>query len=99
MIVRSVLGLGKSLEIPVLAEGVETAQQLEFLSAEDCGEVQGFYFGRPASAEHIRKILAAGYAEVQLFTDELCVPDEAGKKITSIAEAKGRGRRPRPSAA
>ena len=60
MIVRSVLGLGKSLEIPVLAEGVETHEQLEFLRSIECEEVQGYYFGRPASAEQIRQIVASG---------------------------------------
>ncbi len=95
MIVRSVLGLGKSLEIPVLAEGVETADQLEFLSAEDCGQVQGFYFGRPASAEHIRKKLEAGFAEVEIFAE--FIPDGADAKVTPISEARRKqgGSRPR----
>jgi diguanylate cyclase (GGDEF)-like protein/PAS domain S-box-containing protein len=99
MIVRSVLGLGKSLEIPVLAEGVETAQQLEFLNAEDCGEVQGFYFGRPASADQIRTTLASGYAEAVLFAENLLIPEETTGKVTPITAAKGKRRRSGPSAA
>jgi EAL domain-containing protein (putative c-di-GMP-specific phosphodiesterase class I) len=94
MIVRSVLGLGKSLDIPVLAEGVETAQQLEFLSSEDCGQVQGFYFGRPASSEQIRKALISGYAEVELFDEDLVIPDEARSKVASIAAKRRQGSRP-----
>ena len=47
-IVRAVLSLGRSLEIPVTAEGVETAEQLEFLRGEACAEVQGYAIGRPA---------------------------------------------------
>lgn len=47
-IVRAVLSLGRSLEIPVTAEGVETAEQLEFLRREACTEVQGYAIGRPA---------------------------------------------------
>jgi diguanylate cyclase (GGDEF)-like protein len=47
-IVRAVLSLGRSLEIPVTAEGVETAEQLEFLRGEACTEVQGYAIGRPA---------------------------------------------------
>ncbi len=46
-IVRSVIGLARGLKIPVVAEGVETKAQLEFLSQESCDEVQGFLVGRP----------------------------------------------------
>lgn len=48
-IVRSVLALGRSLNIPVLAEGIETACQLDLLGQEGCDIVQGYYLGRPAS--------------------------------------------------
>ena len=47
-IVRAVLGLGLSLGIPVVAEGVETDQQRQFLRGEGCAELQGFGIGRPA---------------------------------------------------
>ncbi len=50
-IVRAVLGLGRSLDIPVVAEGVETADQLEFLKGEDCAIVQGWLIGRPSAAD------------------------------------------------
>jgi predicted signal transduction protein with EAL and GGDEF domain len=46
-IVRAVLALGKSLEVPVLAEGIETPVQLAILEAEGCDEAQGYFIGRP----------------------------------------------------
>ncbi|MEH3146352.1 MAG: EAL domain-containing protein [Methylobacterium frigidaeris] len=47
-IVRSVLGLGRGLDLPVVAEGVETQQELSFLQAEGCQGAQGYLIGRPA---------------------------------------------------
>ena len=46
-IVRAILALGRSLSVPVLAEGVETHAQLEVLRVEGCNEAQGFLLGRP----------------------------------------------------
>ncbi len=46
-IVRTVLGLGRGLGLPVLAEGVETSAELAFLDAEACQEAQGYLIGRP----------------------------------------------------
>ncbi|HEY4141801.1 MAG TPA: EAL domain-containing protein [Pseudolabrys sp.] len=46
-IIRAVVALGRGLGVPVLAEGVETADQLKFLAAEGCDEIQGYYIGRP----------------------------------------------------
>jgi predicted signal transduction protein with EAL and GGDEF domain len=55
-IVRAVLGLGRGLSLPVLAEGVETPGEFDFLSNELCDEVQGYLLGRPASIEEFRQI-------------------------------------------
>jgi predicted signal transduction protein with EAL and GGDEF domain len=46
-IVRAIITLGHSLNIPILAEGVETQSQLNFLAKEKCDEVQGFLIGKP----------------------------------------------------
>jgi EAL domain-containing protein (putative c-di-GMP-specific phosphodiesterase class I) len=55
--VRAVIGLGRSLGIRTCAEGVETAEQLAFLQAEGCDEVQGFYLSRPLPASDIARLL------------------------------------------
>lgn len=49
-IVRAVIGLGRSLNIPILAEGVETEEQLTMLTREGCDAVQGYLTGKPQSA-------------------------------------------------
>ena len=46
-IVRAVIALGRGLEVPVAAEGVETKAQLKFLAGEHCNEIQGYLIGRP----------------------------------------------------
>ena len=53
MIVRAVLGLGRSLEIPCVAEGVETQEQIDFLRGENCAELQGYAIGRPSPVDSI----------------------------------------------
>jgi EAL domain-containing protein (putative c-di-GMP-specific phosphodiesterase class I) len=45
--VRAVLGLGRSLELTTVAEGVETPAQLAILRDEGCDEMQGYLIGRP----------------------------------------------------
>jgi diguanylate cyclase (GGDEF)-like protein/PAS domain S-box-containing protein len=55
-IVRAVLGLGRGLGLPVLAEGVETDAELRFLQDEQCDEVQGYLLGRPAAIESFRDL-------------------------------------------
>ena len=50
-IVRAILALGRSLSVPVLAEGVETRAQLDVLRLEGCNEAQGFFLGRPGEID------------------------------------------------
>jgi diguanylate cyclase (GGDEF)-like protein/PAS domain S-box-containing protein len=52
-IVRAIISLGHSLDLEIVAEGVETVQQTTMLRAEGCDEVQGFYFAGPMSAEDL----------------------------------------------
>jgi diguanylate cyclase (GGDEF)-like protein len=57
-IVRAISGLGRSLNITTTAEGVETEDQLDWLRAEGCNEVQGFLFSAARPAAEIAKLLA-----------------------------------------
>ncbi|MGE0240167.1 MAG: EAL domain-containing protein [Parvibaculaceae bacterium] len=61
-IIRAVLALGRSLEIPVLAEGIETKAHLDFLRKEGCDEAQGYFLGRPMPVGVIFPQAAAGLA-------------------------------------
>jgi diguanylate cyclase (GGDEF)-like protein len=46
-IIRAVIGLGRGLNLPIVAEGVETVEQLSFLAQEQCYGIQGYLIGRP----------------------------------------------------
>ena len=59
-IVRAVLGLGRGLGMPVVAEGVETPSELEFLKNESCAEAQGFFLGAPADIASFRQTTHGG---------------------------------------
>ena len=49
--------MGKSLKHRVIAEGIETPEQLAFLQGEDCGEGQGYLFSRPLLAQQFATAL------------------------------------------
>jgi len=61
-IVTAVISMARSLKLRVVAEGVETLQELQFLQARQCDEVQGHYFSRPLPAAQFASLLAAGIA-------------------------------------
>ena len=50
-IVNAIINMGRSLNLRVIAEGVETARDLAFLKAKHCDEAQGFYFSKPVPAD------------------------------------------------
>ena len=59
-IVTAVIGMARQLKLRVIAEGVETLQELEFLRAHHCDEAQGYYFSRPIPSEQFEKLLRTG---------------------------------------
>jgi len=62
-IVAAIISIGRSMNLRVIAEGVETAKELAFLRDHQCDEGQGYYFSRPVPAEQFAKLLKSGIAE------------------------------------
>ena len=58
VIVRAIIALGHNLGLKVLAEGVETEEQLAFLRANGCDELQGYLISQPVSAYQMTKLLS-----------------------------------------
>lgn len=57
-ITRAIIAMGKSLQLKILAEGVENEVQLAFMRQEGCDEVQGFYYSLPLAEEDFLELLS-----------------------------------------
>jgi len=66
VIIRSVITMAKNLNLEVLAEGVETEKQLNFLKRNDCADAQGFYFSKPLSANEMESYLRHPERQIDL---------------------------------
>lgn len=58
-ITDAIIAMGKSLSLTIIAEGVETREQHDFLQAHACDEMQGFYFSRPVAARDFAELYAS----------------------------------------
>jgi diguanylate cyclase (GGDEF)-like protein/PAS domain S-box-containing protein len=63
-IVTGVISMGRNLKLRVVAEGVETQEEMEFLQAHQCDEAQGYYFSRPVLAHQFAKLLETSFREI-----------------------------------
>ncbi|MGD0403834.1 MAG: EAL domain-containing protein, partial [Candidatus Acidiferrales bacterium] len=66
-IVTAVISMGRSLKLRVVAEGVETHEELAFLQAHQCDEAQGYFFSRPLIPEQLAKLLKTGIPEAGIL--------------------------------
>jgi diguanylate cyclase (GGDEF)-like protein/PAS domain S-box-containing protein len=67
-IVTAVISMGRSLKLRVVAEGVETQEELAFLQAHQCEEAQGYYFSRPVAAQQFVSLLRTGIPQAAVFS-------------------------------
>ncbi len=73
MVTDAIIGLGRSMELTIVAEGVETDEQLDFLAKRGCHVIQGYYYSRPIPAAEFEKLLRA---EVLPLSNVTCEPAE-----------------------
>jgi len=78
-IVTAVLAMARSLNLRVVAEGVETPEEVAFLRAHQCDEAQGYYFSGPVPPDQFAKLLRTGIPE----------PDRAGDRDRSPGNRRG----------
>lgn len=63
-IVSAIIAMGMSLKQRIVAEGIETTQQLTFLQSNSCFEGQGYYFGKPVDAEEFAALLSSADGKI-----------------------------------
>ena len=71
----AVISLGRSLGLRIIAEGVETEEQVAFLTLHGCDEVQGYHFGRPMEARDLARLLGCREAPGRAPLQEGAAPD------------------------
>jgi diguanylate cyclase (GGDEF)-like protein/PAS domain S-box-containing protein len=74
-IVQAIIGIAHNLGMKVIAEGVETGEQVEFMLMQDCDEIQGFYFCKPLPVDEITEMLRG---ERRLDADASCQASRQG---------------------
>ncbi|KTD45467.1 regulatory protein (GGDEF and EAL domains) [Legionella quinlivanii] len=70
VIIHAIIAMARSLDLEVLAEGVETQKQLEFLKKHHCNQIQGFYFSKPLPADEMTNLLEHPEAIEKILNQE-----------------------------
>jgi EAL domain-containing protein (putative c-di-GMP-specific phosphodiesterase class I) len=83
-IVTSIIALAHNLKLAVIAEGVETLEQLDYLRSHGCDEMQGYFFSKPLAAEEFEQLLVQRKA---LPPPRQTKPEAAPETAPEIAEA------------
>jgi EAL domain-containing protein (putative c-di-GMP-specific phosphodiesterase class I) len=84
-ITETVIAMSRGLGLRVVAEGVETRDQMRFLEARGCDEMQGYYFARPMPADQL-----AAYLRQESVSDDAAQRDAArGLKVVGGTERRG----------
>jgi diguanylate cyclase (GGDEF)-like protein/PAS domain S-box-containing protein len=86
-IVAAMISMGRSLKLRVVAEGVETQEELAFLQAHQCDEAQGYYFSRPVLPQNFTKLLEVSWKPSEVLWARRIAPERAfdlGDSILSL---------------
>jgi len=87
-VVKTIIALGRELNMRVTVEGVETASQAAFLDKSDGDQAQGFFFGRPVPASEVSANILADFQKEHLAPLSAIAPDEKPRLVNSSAERK-----------
>jgi EAL domain-containing protein (putative c-di-GMP-specific phosphodiesterase class I) len=85
-IASTIISMGRKLGHRVIAEGVETIEQMEFLRQAGCDEVQGYLYGRPMPAHDFREgakgeLVARGLRSISVVPAQAVIPAKAGIQV------------------
>jgi EAL domain-containing protein (putative c-di-GMP-specific phosphodiesterase class I) len=69
VLVDAIIAMGKSLRLAVVAEGIETLEQVRYLRSRHCTEGQGYYFGRPMKSAQFAELLVRGLGDMPCFSE------------------------------
>jgi EAL domain-containing protein (putative c-di-GMP-specific phosphodiesterase class I) len=88
-IVTAVINMARNLNLRVVAEGVETREELDFLRAHQCDEAQGYYFSKPIPADKFMGLLKHGLAKTAAAAlSEALTPVRSEGAMTEATEKK-----------